>query len=103
MCGSYDNSDRNGFAYAVVNAPIIISDGIYSKDSIDVHIYKKHFDTVKILQIFTRRISMVVMSHFKGHETGRIGGAIKNLAMGAHRQRGNNSSIPFKACSGQGL
>lgn len=34
---------ENGFAYAVVNAPIIIADGILSKDSVEVKIGKKAF------------------------------------------------------------
>ncbi len=73
---------ENGFAYAVVNAPVIISDGIYSKDSIDVHISKKHFENVKISSGIYYTDSMVVMSHFKGHNNAGFGGAIKNLAMG---------------------
>lgn len=98
---------ENGFAYAVVNAPIIISDGIYSKDSVDVSINKKHFDTVKISSNIYRADSMVVMSHFKGHETAGFGGAIKNLAMGcapaAGKQQQHSTSKPVvgkdcKAC-----
>lgn len=73
---------ENGFAYAVVNAPIIIADGILSKDSVEVKIGKKHFDTVKIASNIFFANSMIVMSHFKGHELAGFGGAIKNLAMG---------------------
>lgn len=73
---------ENGFAYSVVNAPIVISDGIYSKDSTEVSINKKHFDSVKISSNISRADSMIVMSHFKGHEIAGFGGAIKNLAMG---------------------
>ncbi len=89
---------ENGFAYSVVNAPIIISDGIYSKDSIDVPIDKKHFDKVKISSNIYRADSMVVLSHFKGHETAGFGGAIKNLAMGcapaAGKQQQHSTSKP---------
>lgn len=73
---------ENGFAYAVVNAPIVISDGIYSKDSMEVEINKKHFNSVKISSNIVRSDSMVVLSHFKCHEMAGFGGAIKNLAMG---------------------
>lgn len=73
---------ENGFAYAVVNAPIIIADGIYSKNSVEVEINKKHFDKVKIAKEIETTKKMVVISHFKGHETAGFGGAIKNLAMG---------------------
>ncbi|MCG0276359.1 MAG: DUF362 domain-containing protein [Thermosediminibacteraceae bacterium] len=76
------NAIENGFAYAVAGAPVIIADGIVSKDSVEVKIAKKHFDTVKIASGIFYANSMIVMSHFKGHETAGFGGAIKNLAMG---------------------
>jgi uncharacterized Fe-S center protein len=72
----------NGFAYSVVNAPIIIADGIYSKNSVEVEINKKHFKKVKIAKEIENMSKMVVISHFKGHENAGFGGAIKNLAMG---------------------
>lgn len=90
---------ENGFAYAVVNAPIVISDGIYSKDSEDVHIGKKHFDTVKISSGIYHADSMLVMSHFKGHETAGFGGSIKNMAMGcapaAGKQQQHSTAKPI--------
>ena len=73
---------ENGFAYAVVNAPIIIADGLYSRNSVDVEINQKHFDKVKIGGEIYNSHSMIVMSHFKGHEMAGFGGALKNLAMG---------------------
>lgn len=73
---------ENGFAYAVVNAPIIIADGIFSRNSVNVEINKNHFESVKIAGEIYNTTSMIVMSHFKGHEMAGFGGAIKNLAMG---------------------
>ena len=73
---------ENGFAYSVVNAPIIIADGLYSRNSVDVKINQKHFNTVKIGGEIHNAPSMIVVSHFKGHEMGGFGGALKNLAMG---------------------
>lgn len=73
---------ENGFAYAVVNAPIIISDGIYSKNIMDVDIDQKHFKRVKIAGDVYRANSMVVLSHVKGHGLAGFGGTMKNLAMG---------------------
>jgi uncharacterized Fe-S center protein len=73
---------ENGFAYSVVNAPIIIADGLYSRDVEEVKIDKKHFETVKIGGEIYNSSSMIVMSHFKGHENAGFGGALKNLAMG---------------------
>ncbi|HWR60451.1 MAG TPA: DUF362 domain-containing protein [Clostridia bacterium] len=78
----YNTAIYNGFSYAVVNAPVIIADGIYSKNSVEVEINKKHFDKVKIAKEIESVSRMIVLSHFKAHETAGFGGAIKNLAMG---------------------
>ena len=73
---------EHGFDYAVVGAPLIIADGLLSKDSVEVEINKNHFKKVKISGSIYYADSMIVMSHFKGHEEAGFGGAIKNLAMG---------------------
>jgi len=73
---------EHGFSYATVKAPIIIADGITSKNTIEVEIGKKHFQKVKIASDIYYANSMIVLSHFKGHEMAGFGGAIKNLAMG---------------------
>lgn len=73
---------ENGFAYSVVGAPIIIADGMYSKNSETVEINKKHFKEVKIGGEIYNADSMIVISHFKGHEMAGFGGVMKNLAMG---------------------
>lgn len=73
---------ENGFAYSVVNAPIIIADGLFSKNFVDVPINKKHFSSVKIGGEIERADAMFVLSHFKGHSAAGFGGAIKNMAMG---------------------
>ncbi|TYP53330.1 DUF362 domain-containing protein [Thermosediminibacter litoriperuensis] len=90
---------ENGFAYAVAGAPVVIADGIVSKDSVEVKIEKKHFETVKIASGIYYANSMIVMSHFKGHEMAGFGGAIKNLAMGcapaAGKQQQHSTVKPF--------
>ncbi|MFT9495134.1 DUF362 domain-containing protein [Anaerosolibacter sp.] len=73
---------ENGFAYAVVGAPIIIADGLFSKNSIDVPVNQKNFKHVKIAGDIHNANAMIVLSHFKGHEMAGFGGTIKNLAMG---------------------
>lgn len=78
----------HGFAPAVVNAPVIIADGLYGENDIPVRINKKHFAEVFIADAIRRVPALVVMSHFKGHEMGGFGGAIKNLAMGGASVRG---------------
>ena len=73
---------ENGFDYAVAGAPIVIADGLFSKNSVDVPIYQKNFEKVKIAGDIYNANAMVVLSHFKGHNMAGFGGSIKNLAMG---------------------
>ena len=79
---------EHGFGYATVNAPIIISDGLRGGSFSEVAINKKHFASVKIADAIVDSHSMIVMSHFKGHELAGFGGSIKNLAMGCAPSRG---------------
>ncbi|MGA1848533.1 MAG: DUF362 domain-containing protein [Thermoplasmatota archaeon] len=72
----------HGFDYAVVRAPVIIADGLKGKNVRWVEINAKHFDKVRIAADIHQADSMVVMTHFKGHEMAGFGGSIKNLAMG---------------------
>lgn len=91
---------ENGFDYSVVGAPIVIADGLRSKNSVDVRINKKYFESVKLSRDIIDCDSMVVLSHFKGHEMAGFGGAIKNMAMGCASPAGKqqqHSSIKPKA------
>ncbi|THB71059.1 MAG: DUF362 domain-containing protein [Desulfovibrio sp.] len=78
----YQVAMAHGFAYAVVNAPVIIADGLRDESVASVDVNLKRFKQVKIAGAIDRADSMIVMSHFKGHELAGFGGAIKNLAMG---------------------
>lgn len=72
----------HGFDYAVSGAPIIIADGLKGENWNNIEIKQKHFENVKIAGDIESADSMIVLSHFKGHEMAGFGGAIKNLAMG---------------------
>ncbi len=89
---------ENGFAYAVVDAPIIISGGLFSQDFVEVEIDKKHFDRVKITSDIVYTPSMIVLAHFKGHSTAGFGGALKSLGMGcaavAGKQQQHSTAKP---------
>lgn len=73
---------RHGFAYAVVDAPIIIADGLSGNNYGEVTIKGKHFSSVKIARDILDAQAMIVLTHVKGHALAGFGGAIKNLAMG---------------------
>ena len=73
---------RHGFTPYVVDAPVIMADGVTSKCYEEVAVNLKHFASVKIAQAFLSANAMVVLSHFKGHAMGGFGGAIKNISIG---------------------
>lgn len=72
----------HGYDYAVSGAPIIIADGLKGDHWNHIQINQKNFEKVKIAGDILSSDSMLVLSHFKGHEMAGFGGAIKNLAMG---------------------
>ena len=72
----------NGFSYSTVNAPIIIADGIKSKDTVKVEIDGKHFKDFLIAGVGANCDAILTISHVKAHMVTGIGGAIKNIGMG---------------------
>ena len=78
----------HGFVHSVVDAPVVIADGLKGENVEEIKINKKHFKNTKIAGGITQADSMIVLSHFKGHEMAGFGGAIKNLAMGCANPAG---------------
>lgn len=72
----------HGFGTEVTGAPFIVADGLHGGNCKDVEVNLKHFDKVHIAGDIVNASSMIVFSHFKGHELAGFGGALKNLAMG---------------------
>lgn len=98
---------ENGFAYSVVGAPVIIADGLNGKDYITVDVNMKHFESVKIASAAYHADSMLVITHFKGHEASGFGGTIKNVGMGLGSRSGKQQmhsdllpSISQQKCTG---
>ena len=79
---------ENGFGYACVNAPLVISDGLRGVTETEIEIdgvlLKKTYIGTEIVEAD----SMVTMTHFKCHELTGFGGAIKNLGMGCASRTG---------------
>ncbi|RJQ30995.1 MAG: DUF362 domain-containing protein [Peptococcaceae bacterium] len=73
---------ENGFAYAVVDAPLIIADGLNGKDYVTVDVNRKHFKEVKIASASYHADALIAVTHFKGHELTGFGGTLKNIGMG---------------------
>ena len=79
---------ENGFAYAVVNAPLIMSDGLRGHSSRRITVPGELLSEVDIGLEIIEADALIVLSHFKCHELTGFGGAIKNLAMGCSSREG---------------
>ncbi len=101
---------ENGFNYVVVNAPVIIGDGLRGNNVKRIEVNLKHFKTVSIGEEIANSDGLVVMSHFKCHELTGFGGALKNLGMGCASREGKLAqhsniapSVKKKSCVGCGV
>jgi len=99
----------NGFAYSVVNAPVIIADGLRGRSEVAVAINQKRFKKVYIGSEIIHADSLLSAAHFKGHELSGFGGTIKNLGMGCASRRGKlaqhstvSPKVKRKKCVGCG-
>lgn len=95
---------QNGFAYAVVDAPLVIGDGLRGKDYREIEVNLKHCARVRLSANVVGADALIVLSHVKGHAVSGIGGAIKNLAMGGASRGGKqlmHSSLRPKVNGGK--
>lgn len=99
----------NGFAHAVVDAPLIIADGLRGRSETAVSINRKRFQTVYIASEIVQADALISVAHFKGHELSGFGGTLKNLGMGCASRRGKlaqhstlNPKVVKKKCIGCG-
>ena len=73
---------ENGFSYATVAAPLIIGDGVGSRDVATVQVEGRHFSEVRYASAVHHADALLVLSKVKGHLAVGFGGAMKNLSMG---------------------
>jgi uncharacterized Fe-S center protein len=100
---------QNGFAYPVVDAPIIIADGLRGKSEIPIAISQKRFKKAYIGSEIVQANSLISVAHFKGHELSGFGGTIKNVGMGCASRKGKMAQhadvapkVKAKKCVGCG-
>jgi len=98
---------ENGFTESVVNAPVLIADGLRGNSAMKVRIDKPIFKTVSIAREIYMADVLITVTHFKGHELSGFGGALKNLGMGCSSREGKLSQhsnispqVKKKACKG---
>jgi uncharacterized protein len=100
---------ENGFAYAVVRAPLVIADGLTGKAEVEVKIDGEQFKSVFLAEAIVEAEALVTLTHFKLHEMSGFGGALKNLGMGCASRKGKLSQhsniapkVTAKKCTGCG-
>ncbi|HET90995.1 MAG TPA: DUF362 domain-containing protein [Chloroflexi bacterium] len=74
-------ANQNGINVQAVGCPVILADGIFGCDSIEVEAGPV-LGSVRVAAAIYDATAMIVVSHCKGHIGAGYGGAIKNLAMG---------------------
>ncbi|RJX29570.1 MAG: DUF362 domain-containing protein [Desulfarculus sp.] len=95
----------NGFAYSVVDAPLIIADGLKGHSATAVRVDLPEAQEVLIGSEVVEADSLLSLAHFKGHELCGFGGALKNVGMGCGSRQGKlfmhsniTPSIKAKRC-----
>ena len=68
--------------------PVIIADGLRSKNYGKITVNRKHFKDVNIARDILDADSLVVFSHFTGHMQTGFGATIKNIGMGSASRSG---------------
>jgi hypothetical protein len=98
---------QNGFVDAVVDAPLLIADGLRGNSAMKVRIDKPLFKTVSIAHAIYMADVLISVAHFKGHELSGFGGTLKNLGMGCASREGKLSQhsnispqVKEKPCKG---
>ncbi len=74
-------ANQNGINPQSVGCPVVMADGLFGYDSIQVPAGPV-LKSVQIASAIYDAPAMIVVSHCKGHIASGYGGAIKNLAMG---------------------
>ena len=100
---------ENGFTYPVIDAPVIIADGLRGASVSKVKIDQEIIETAYIGKDIVESDALISLAHFKGHELSGFGGAIKNLGMGCASRKGKmdqhsdlSPKISSKKCVGCG-
>jgi uncharacterized Fe-S center protein len=82
-------AERNGYSPAVLGCPFICADGFMGTDDYRVELPEGYLlKEAYIASAIAAADVLLVLTHFKGHGMGIVGGAIKNLGIGAQSKRG---------------
>jgi uncharacterized Fe-S center protein len=82
-------AERNGYTSAALGCPFIAADGFNGTDDVRIDLPEGYIlKEAYIAKAIALADVMIVLTHFKGHPLGVIGGSIKNLGIGAQSKRG---------------
>jgi uncharacterized Fe-S center protein len=82
-------AERNGYTSATLGCPFIAADGYNGTDDVRIDLPEGFIlKEAYIAKAIALADVMIVLTHFKGHPLGVIGGSIKNLGIGAQSKRG---------------
>ena len=82
-------AERNGYSSAVLGCPFIVADGYVGTSDYRVDIPEGYLlKEAYVAQAIAAADVLIALTHFKGHGMGVIGGALKNLGIGAQSKRG---------------
>ncbi len=85
-------AERNGYTSEALGCPFIVADGWSGTDDVCIdlpegYILKEAF----IAKAIAHADVLIALTHFKGHPLGVVGGALKNLGIGAQSKRGKHN------------
>jgi len=78
----------HGYTEASIGAPLIIADGYWGTDVIDITVDGEFIDSADVATGLFDCDKVIVLTHAKGHGLGGIGGTIKNLGIGLVGKKG---------------
>lgn len=85
-------AERNGFTPATLGCPFLAADGYSGRDDVRVELPEGFIlKEAYVASAIAMADVLITLSHFKGHGIGMIGGAIKNLGIGAQSKRGKHN------------
>jgi len=86
-----DTAVRNGFAYAVVDAPVIIADGLTGKSYVTVQIDQELCKTARIGAAVHHASAFISLAHVHGHDGTGLAATFKNIGMGLGSRAGKQA------------
>jgi len=101
---------EHGFTPETINAPIIIADGLWGDDDVEVSFNGFKVKKIHVAKAIAQADSILSVAHFKGHDLTGFGGALKNIGVGCTSKAGKfalhgtrKPSINLDKCDGCGV